>query len=497
MSGTLDGASESSRSFDHVASVAFYQQRPDPVTLRFPHQQLEQRWRYEQATKETLGMWILLVILVTIRGADGLIDHSRVDFQRYLRSYFLPPYLLILIGMRYLPRGNRWRRWIEPHTAAFIVICGLKVATSAHYANAGSEIDAVSAVGILVISAAFFGLPFPYVIPSVGAVTLFFTIGVHQNVAFSHRAWSLSAIAGLFGVAAIVVAYVHEKRRRGEFLAKEMYRQAVRDLQAAEAARRLDENSRLTWLTNFAHFLGHELKTPLGVALKKATTLRVRTNQGEDDASYEIARIVANLTRADHILREAAKAARLEQAVASSLRETFDLTRSLREWCDDWSTFLHNAPILEIRHNHPILVFGDARHIEQMLNKLVSNASDFAVPGTVVSVVLDVVAESDSVDSRREVIIQVKNRGPSLPSDKTKLFDPFVSIRDEERAAGGHIGIGLYVAQCVARSHGGVLEAKDESCDSGESEVTFSVRIPIGKVPPCQYDLRHLPLRDQ
>jgi signal transduction histidine kinase len=96
----------------------------------------------------------------------------------------------------------------------------------------------------------------------------------------------------------------------------------------------------------------------------------------------------------------------------------------------------------------PSLVAG-REAVKQALIVLLDNAIAFSPNEGVVT--LDCrIAESDS---GRRVVLEVSDEGPGIaPQDQKKIFDPFFSTRP------GGIGIGLFVAHCVARAHGGSLD---------------------------------------
>lgn len=87
--------------------------------------------------------------------------------------------------------------------------------------------------------------------------------------------------------------------------------------------------------------------------------------------------------------------------------------------------------------------------VKQALIVLLDNAIAFSPVDGLVT--LDCrVAEGEN---GRRVLLEVSDEGPGIaPQDQKKIFDPFFSTRP------GGIGIGLFVAHCVARAHGGSLD---------------------------------------
>ena len=98
--------------------------------------------------------------------------------------------------------------------------------------------------------------------------------------------------------------------------------------------------------------------------------------------------------------------------------------------------------------------------IAQALDKLASNARDFAEPGSVVRLHLSVAPTAAGAMGYR---IAMHNRGGPLPDLMAdSLFDSMVSVRGDGRASDSHLGLGLYLVRLIAEFHGGEPFARDE-----------------------------------
>ena len=102
---------------------------------------------------------------------------------------------------------------------------------------------------------------------------------------------------------------------------------------------------------------------------------------------------------------------------------------------------------------------------------LVSNAIDHAASGTKVLV--------HAASLGDEVTVTVSNQGNPIPTDLLPvLFEAFHRGRTGIKARAGHLGLGLYIAHQIARSHGGSLSAQ-----SSEGTTTFTMRLPRRSIP--------------
>jgi len=110
----------------------------------------------------------------------------------------------------------------------------------------------------------------------------------------------------------------------------------------------------------------------------------------------------------------------------------------------------------------------DARRLQQMLTNLVGNAIKY---GDRTAAVLVGVTGRDG-----DVSIEVKNRGPAIASSALcRIFEPLQRGPGAESRAGSKdgLGLGLYIAQAIARGHGGEIMAR-----SNEEETVFTVTLP-------------------
>jgi len=75
-----------------------------------------------------------------------------------------------------------------------------------------------------------------------------------------------------------------------------------------------------------------------------------------------------------------------------------------------------------------------------------------------------------------DVTFEVRNSGPAIDRETlSSIFDPLTrGLGQVERdRTSGNIGLGLYIAQEIAKGHGGDISARSDSADT-----VFSVRLP-------------------
>jgi two-component system, OmpR family, sensor histidine kinase ChvG len=235
---------------------------------------------------------------------------------------------------------------------------------------------------------------------------------------------------------------------------------------------RLDEYT--SYLRTLAGKLAHEIRTPLTIIRSSLENLETESSasggMGENAKVY-IARAREGSERLAAILTAMGAATRVEEAIAHSERQRFDLAALVRATVAAYGAAFPNRRFASEVPAEAIEMNGAPELIVQMLDKLVDNAVDFSADGATISVVL---RASDA-----EAELSVANPGPPLPPEAAaKLFESLWQSRadgdsSKERQR-PHFGLGLYIVRLIAEFHGGTAQAANLPDNSG---AIFSVRL--------------------
>lgn len=108
----------------------------------------------------------------------------------------------------------------------------------------------------------------------------------------------------------------------------------------------------------------------------------------------------------------------------------------------------------------------DADRVAEAVSNLVGNAVDHAAPGSPVVI--------HTRDEAEWVVVEVENQGAEIPQHLlASLFTAFRS-GDANRGSGSkHLGLGLYIAAEIVRSHGGTIGVV-----SAHGRTTFTMQLP-------------------
>jgi dedicated sortase system histidine kinase len=207
-----------------------------------------------------------------------------------------------------------------------------------------------------------------------------------------------------------------------------------------------------TYLESMASRLSHELRTPIAVVRSSLENLHAEPLP--ESARTYMERAEAGLRRLSRILSRMSEASRLEQALAATDIERFDLRAVVGECVHGYRMAYPQRRFDAELPDYPVWVRGAPDLAAQMLDKLVENAADFALPDTAIRVELRFRSTTAA--------LAVSNLGPTLPPELAeRLFDSMVSARKRDGDEEPHLGLGLYVARMIAAFHGGSLRAEN------------------------------------
>jgi signal transduction histidine kinase/CheY-like chemotaxis protein len=247
----------------------------------------------------------------------------------------------------------------------------------------------------------------------------------------------------LVGTTLNVMAQNRAAARRMDELTRGLREEREKALEAARAK------------STFIAVTSHELRTPMNGLLGMAHALE-RSNldavQREQvalmiksgDSLMQLLNDVLDLSRVEVGKVELAP---IDMTLQDVVGEVVDAWRDAADF-KDLSLSVDYAPDL------PPGLHADPLRIRQVVTNLVSNAIKFTVEG---GVRLDVAAQALAGGDRR-VSITVTDTGPGVPPDAAeRVFDSFTQADQTISREHGGAGLGLSIAQALARQMGGDL----------------------------------------
>jgi two-component system, NtrC family, sensor kinase len=241
---------------------------------------------------------------------------------------------------------------------------------------------------------------------------------------------------------------------------------------SAERTRRFDRQA--AW-EHLASYLAHHLGSPLNVVAGRATML----------ASGELTQ--ADVKRNARIIEEqAARMAQfLREVIAFAQREPrqgtvvdfAELTRTAVSMLGPMAR-AHLATIAVEDEGDAITVHGNPDTLLVALTHVLENGIRATPEGGILRISLRQEARPESLDGNNEpgvpfVCLDVEDEGPGIQAEVLpRLFKPFTTTHGAREAT----GLGLFIAQAIAKEHGGWIEGVNKD-DRG---ARFTLHLPQG-----------------
>ena len=211
----------------------------------------------------------------------------------------------------------------------------------------------------------------------------------------------------------------------------------------------------------------HELKTPLTVILSNADLLQSAGLSGKPERWAE--NIRSEGLRMKTLLEEMLTLARADNLPASAVLGEVCLSDVAADCALSFEpvSFEAGKP-LRYEIAPEVRVAGDAERLRRLVSILLDNAIKYGAAGGAITLTLE------RLD--RQARLTVANPGEPIPPEKlSRLFERFYRA-DASRGEQSGFGLGLSIADAVAREHRGSLKA-----ESDDEETQFIFTMPVLK----------------
>lgn len=202
--------------------------------------------------------------------------------------------------------------------------------------------------------------------------------------------------------------------------------------------------------------IAHDLKTPL-------TRMRNRAEAalaGDPGSAHYRAALETTIAESDQLIKtfnSILMISRLEAGYSSEQTDSADLTAVTRDVGELYEPVAEDAGVAMTVQvpDKTIMLEGNRELIAQALSNVVDNAIKYSAGA------VDKPAVSVALERRGgEIVLRVADNGPGIPdeADRKRAMERYVRLEKSRSQPGS--GLGLSLAQAIARHHGGRLDLK-------------------------------------
>ena len=221
----------------------------------------------------------------------------------------------------------------------------------------------------------------------------------------------------------------------------------------------------------FSADVAHELRTPLANLLAVVEAERgAIADAHPSKIATSLDRVLAQGRRLQQLINDLLLLASLERGGSQLQKEVCDLAEITADVLED---FGERAAAAQVRlEQEPwvatALVRGSASDLSRLVINLLSNAMQHTPVGGRIGVALE--------QTGQEIRLSIRDSGPGIPAvEQQRIFDRFTRLDAARSRPQGSNGLGLAIAQAIARRHGGGITVQSAPGDGS----CFHVVLPV------------------
>ncbi|MDT8446817.1 MAG: response regulator [bacterium] len=233
--------------------------------------------------------------------------------------------------------------------------------------------------------------------------------------------------------------------------------------------------------SNFMATMSHELRTPLNGVIGMAQL--IQSESTEEEVRHWAQVILTSGNALLRIIDEILDLTKIERGQLDLLDEPFELHSYLENLTELFGATAKAKRLefaLEIGHDIPQWVVGDADRLTQVLTNLLGNAFKFTQEGSISLSCLLEKSEEEQVWLR----FKVRDTGVGVPLElREVIFEPFVQAEMTSTRRFGGLGLGLSIVRHLVSRLQGSLTMTSEPGKGSCFEVLLPLKL-IGEILP-------------
>jgi signal transduction histidine kinase len=217
---------------------------------------------------------------------------------------------------------------------------------------------------------------------------------------------------------------------------------------------------------NFMLAVTHELKSPIAAIKLNLQTLE-KHKLDEDKRNKLIDRCIKESNRLNDLCNNLLFASQIEGRQYKPAMEPFSLSEMMEEVVEDFAGRYNRRFMEEVEGG--CRSTGDAAMLRIAINNLIENAVKYTPENKPITISLKA-----TDDATAEICIA--DEGPGIPeNEKSRIFDKFYRIGNEESRKAKGTGLGLYLSNKIVAQHDGNISIRN-NMPSGS---VFVVELPL------------------
>jgi len=221
-------------------------------------------------------------------------------------------------------------------------------------------------------------------------------------------------------------------------------------------------------LSQFVADASHELRTPLAV-IRTTAELALRRAREPEVYRGALREIGAETERLTRLVEDLLVLARSDTGTVEMPLSPVDVRQVIQAVCGEMAGLagLRGIRIDPIAGEDPLLISANAPALHRLLMLLVDNAVKYSLDGGQVWV--------RAARSGAHVVVAVEDSGVGIAAaDLPHIFKRF--YRADRARAGGGYGLGLSLAESIAKAHGAQIEVRSRVGEGSVFQVKFPAR---------------------
>lgn len=231
--------------------------------------------------------------------------------------------------------------------------------------------------------------------------------------------------------------------------------------------------------------LSHDLRnllTPLRNRIDLISQRAGRENRRRD--LREATEAILAIERLQQLVSNLLDTERLEHGLFTMRPARLDLVRLTRETAGS----LNGTTEIRVRASGEVTVLADPSRLRQALENVITNGVQHSPAGEPVTVTV----KAERRAGKEWAVVTVADEGPGIPPDRI----PFLFKRYQPGNGSVGLGLGLFLAQEIAKAHGGTLTVDSIPGDGTKFRLAFPTGIAMAGVAVPREDRRwRLPAR--